>query len=283
MCWTVFLLNFPMANLTRVVNSISFMALLIALSSCQPISQYSSNLLRKFTCSDKPATVLQAKDVSRISIDARPWNGAEKIKAGQQKGLLFQGKKGDKLRLQTSDPVCFWLYTPANDVLIRNDIFTDAALPVGGAYLLQIAGREDTSFKFSLSIRDLRQAQAVELVKRWLNAKPKIFGRPFDKNLVAQHTTGKLFEDITKPGGTIDALQKAKSYYTYAESRINQVWIFKPDQSRPLLKVEVVEEFTLHTPQGIDPNNSGRSTSSWTYSFAENNGIWKISDYEKAK
>lgn len=277
-------LAIAMKSLSHLIKWITAIALLcVCLGSCQTMKLHGLNLLRKVTCPDKPTTVLQADDVARISINIKPWTASEQIKAGQQKGIIFQAKKGERLRIRTADPICFWIYTPTNDVLIDNDISADPTLPVEGTYLLQIAGREDTAFKFSLGLRDLQQAQAVELVKSWLKAKPQIFGPPFDQNLVMQYATGKLLDDITKPDGAISSLKKANSYYTYAQSQVNTVWIFKRHESTPLLKVEVIEDLTLHTPNGIDESNSGRSTSTWTYSFTETDGVWKISNYEKEK
>ena len=67
----------------------------------------------------------------------------------------------------------------------------------------------------SSSEHDISQEDALQLVQKWYAAKPQIFGGSFDRDLVAQLTMGKIYESITKPGGSIDWLVKNNSYYTY--------------------------------------------------------------------
>ena len=126
----------------------------------------------------------------------------------------------------------------------------------------------------------LTQDQAVRIVKNWLGSKSRIFRPPFDRSLVAKYATGKLYEDVNKPNGSIDWLRNNNSRYEYGKAEITQVLSFSDSGGQPTLKVRIYEERTLYGSNNtIDPNNSGSSTKDYTYSFALDSGVWKIYDY----
>lgn len=127
----------------------------------------------------------------------------------------------------------------------------------------------------------LTQSQAVELVTQWLSAKPKIFGPPFDKNLLGRLTTGNTYQDNL---GSIDWLQGNGYRYTYSVSRIDDVWSFVTSNTSPFIKVSVYEDLTLYSPRGIDRSKSGASKRNFIYYFAKDvDGQWKISDYRRSE
>ncbi|MEB3231770.1 MAG: IMS domain-containing protein [Leptolyngbyaceae bacterium] len=123
----------------------------------------------------------------------------------------------------------------------------------------------------------LNQAQAVDIVNAWLQAKPKIFGPPFDRGLLASLATGECYRSNI---GSIDWLRNNGYHYTYTTSRIENVWSFESNSYRPSLKVRVYEDLTLHGPNGIDRSKSGAATRNYVYYFAQDgNGNWKVEDY----
>ena len=133
----------------------------------------------------------------------------------------------------------------------------------------------------SSSNNSFSQEKAVQLIVSWLKAKSKIFADPFDRGLVGKLTTGILYEDITKPGGSIDWLQNNSSYYVYHETSIKNSSDFSNNGSTASVKVSIYENRTLYGRSGRpDPNESRASTKSYTYYFTNNNGTWKISDYK---
>jgi hypothetical protein len=127
----------------------------------------------------------------------------------------------------------------------------------------------------------LTQDQAVGIVQGWLNSKGQIFGRPFNRQLARQFTTGSLYYDIAeKPNGSIDWLRNNNSYYTYSLSRVDNVWAFDNSGSNPTLKVKITEDRTLYSASGnIDYDKSGRKTANYVYYFSRDNNGWKINDY----
>jgi hypothetical protein len=128
----------------------------------------------------------------------------------------------------------------------------------------------------------LSQDQAAQLVQNYLDAKPNIFGGRFDRDLAKQHTTGILYTDITKPNGSIDWLVNNGSHYEYKESRVDQVWEYNSSLPEPTLLVRIVENPTLYSRSGkIDRSRSGKTIANFLYTFAKDNGKWKIKDYKK--
>ncbi len=130
----------------------------------------------------------------------------------------------------------------------------------------------------------LTEDQAKSLVIGWLNFKTKLYADPFDSSRLDQFIIkpGKLHEDITKPGGSIDWLKQKGSYYKFTKVEIKKVIDFKLYQDNAHLTVEVLEDLELITPSGIDPTQSGQKTQTWVYNLKKNqSGEWRIYDYIK--
>lgn len=130
----------------------------------------------------------------------------------------------------------------------------------------------------------LTEEQAKNLVSGWLNFKKKLYAAPFDSSKLDQFIIkpGKLYEDITKPGGSIDWLKQKGFSYKFNEVEIKKVINFKSYQDNADLTVEVFENLELMTPSGIDPTQSGQKTQIWVYNLKKNqSGEWRIYDYSK--
>ena len=130
----------------------------------------------------------------------------------------------------------------------------------------------------------LNEDQAKALVSGWLNFKTILYADPFDSSRLDQYIIepGKLYADITKPGGSIDWLKQKDSYYKFNEVKINKVIDFNLYQDNAHLTVEVIEDLELITPTGVDPTQSGRKTQIWVYDLKKNqSGDWRIYDYRK--
>jgi len=130
----------------------------------------------------------------------------------------------------------------------------------------------------------LSQDQALEIVKKWYQAKPQMFAPPFDTSLVEQLTTGKLYQKMIAPDSEVSPiawLRTHNSYYTYNKSEIRNVVDFSNSGEHPYIKVKVFEELYLHAPNRIDTVNSGSYQGNFMYFFTNENGVWKIYDYQK--
>ncbi|MDB4337886.1 IMS domain-containing protein [Synechococcus sp. AH-603-L18] len=132
--------------------------------------------------------------------------------------------------------------------------------------------------------QSLTEEQAKSLVSGWLNFKTKLYADPYDSSSLDLYIIkpGKLYEDITKPGGSIDWLKQKKSYYKFNEVKIKKIIDFKLYQDNAHLTVEVFEDLELMTPSGLDPTQSGKKTQIWAYDLKKNQSDeWRIYDYRK--
>ncbi|QFS51401.1 ARC6/PARC6 family protein [Nostoc sphaeroides] len=144
------------------------------------------------------------------------------------------------------------------------------------------ANVEPTSNSNIKPIYDITQEQALELVQKWYEAKPRIFGPPYDTNLVSGLTTGSLYDNLMSSEGPIAWLQKYDSYYTYNESKITNIIEFSNNAKKPYIRVKVYEDLYLNTSKGVDEENSGHYQNEFVYFFEkEENETWKISGYQK--
>ena len=131
---------------------------------------------------------------------------------------------------------------------------------------------------------ELTQEQALAIVQRWYDAKPKIFAPPFDTSLVDELTTGTLYRRTTNSDperGRIAWLRANNAYYTYNNFHIDKLLDFSHSGVKPYLKIRVSEELYLHGSKGIDRKNSGPYQADFIYFFDKDNGNWKISEYSK--
>ncbi|WP_066423573.1 ARC6/PARC6 family protein [Anabaena sp. 4-3] len=143
------------------------------------------------------------------------------------------------------------------------------------------ADNEQPSNNNIQTTHDITQEEALDLVQQWYAAKPRIFGPPYDTNLVAQLATGRLYSFTTASNGPVNWLENNNAYYRYEKSDITNILEFSNSSNRPYIKVRVVEELYLHGRNGIDRQQSGVFRNNFIYVFEKENGNWKISDYKK--
>jgi hypothetical protein len=264
-------------------------------------------------CSDKPTGALDPKNVETISVSNAVLPISGSASAGKDTGYSFEAQAGQKLSYQTQDDICVWVVAPDTKVI------NGGSLPKTGKYTLQVSVPTGAkTFKLDVTLGSLTavapstptssitnvsppssvsspqpssnpsfsttssldQATAVQLVNEWLSAKSKIFASPFDRNLVSQFTTGPLRNDIIKPNGSIDWLQNNSSYYRYNDVKVSNISSFSNSGTRPSIQVTIYEDRVLQGPRGVDSAQSGVSTKNFTYYFEQENGTWKIYDYQ---
>lgn len=125
----------------------------------------------------------------------------------------------------------------------------------------------------------LDEAQARSVLEEWLRVKASVFAPPFDESLLdTVVSAGPLWEDITKAGGSIAWLKENNRYYTYPRIQVTAVTNFTPSPQNPTLIATISEDQVLHGPDGNQPKSSNDR---YLYTFAKENGRWKIYDYKK--
>ncbi|MDB9445483.1 ARC6/PARC6 family protein [Anabaena sp. CS-542/02] len=137
--------------------------------------------------------------------------------------------------------------------------------------------------RVSQPVHNISEDEALQIVQSWYEAKPQIFGPPYDLDLVDQLATGNLYYNTTKDDGSVAWLQDNDAYYTYTTSEITDVEEFSNSGTRPYIKVRIFEDLYLHGRRGIDRKKSGPYRGTFTYVFAQENGVWKIYDYKKVR
>ena len=284
-----------------------------------PLTNVSSNAISSSGCGEKPMVSLSGKDVEEVVLNESTVTKSGQVSANKNVGYTFTATTGQKLSYNTDADVCLWVFTPDNAIfkggeLPRNGKYIiQVAAPQGvktfdltmGLGVLETAASTPTvsptdtpersskntpdnnNYQSSLENNniqpenDISQEQALELVEKWYAAKPRIFAPPFDKDLLNELATGKLYQRVGGEDGSIDWLQKYNRYYTYNKSAITNIMGFSNSGSRPYIKVRVVEELYLQGEKGIDQTNSGEYQIDYIYFFAKDNGTWKIYNNEK--
>ncbi len=269
------------------------------------------------TCPEQPTGNLDKKDVKPISISTQSVKASDTIGFGQNLGYSFDGKAGDKLSWKTSENICIWVFAPSTKLLKGNELtengkhIIQVSVPIGRTTFTLEMGLGNTVAASTpvvpvttspvattsqptntpvqpsptnqpTSGSSLNQDQAAAIVQTWLNSKGRVFAPPFDRQLARQLTTGTRYNQIMQSGGSIDWLRDNNSYYTYAITRVENVWAFDNSKSLVEIKLRVTEDLTLHNSSGgIDAERSGRTTANYIYYLAQDNGTWKIHDSKK--
>ena len=126
----------------------------------------------------------------------------------------------------------------------------------------------------------LTEDEALSLVRNWLQAKRAVFASPFDRQVAEKLTTGALYYDITKPGGSIDWLQENNAYYQFGTQTVSSTGKFSATGDRASIEVNVAEDRTFYVNGKVDQSQSNFKTSKKAYMLQLENGTWKISNYK---
>lgn len=124
--------------------------------------------------------------------------------------------------------------------------------------------------------KTLTQQEAVNLINRYLEAKARIFAPPFDRQLAASLTTGSVYNDMVKPGGSIDWLQQNSAYYQYGIREAEATGYFSGTPNEAQVEVFIKENVSFYMNGRFDRanTNSGR----YRFNLKLENGTWKIAD-----
>ena len=284
-----------------------------------PLANVSSNAISSSGCAEKPMVSLSGKDVETVALNESTITKSGQVSASKNIGYTFTATTGQKLSYSTDADVCLWVFSPDNEILKGGELskngkyIIQVAAPQGAKTfdlkmslgVLETASStptasptnnpentpentsENNNSQSSLENdnlqpeNDISQEQALELVQKWYAAKPRIFAPPFDRDLLNELATGKLYQRVGGEDGSIDWLQKYNRYYTYNKSEITNVMGFSSSGSRPYIKVRIIEELYLQGEKGLDKTNSGEYQIDYIYFFAKENGTWKIYSNEK--
>jgi ARC6-like, IMS domain len=115
--------------------------------------------------------------------------------------------------------------------------------------------------------------QASDLISKWLDAKPRIFAPPFDRQLLAKMTTGILYTDTVK---AMDNLINSNSQYRYGVQKVESVERFAASGNKATIEVRVTEDATVYRNDRVDTSSFNTKLVRYTLEYWD--GIWKIAD-----
>lgn len=125
-----------------------------------------------------------------------------------------------------------------------------------------------------LTLNSITQQQAVNIVYTWLEAKPRIFAPPYDRQLVANLTTDERY---TKTIEAIEDLQKNNAYYQFSKPEIEATGAFyAPEQNQIILGVKVTENYTNYVNNQVVPSDSRVDIQSYSVLLKLEDGRWKL-------
>lgn len=128
----------------------------------------------------------------------------------------------------------------------------------------------------SAASNTLTQEEAVNLIERYLQAKEKIFAPPFDRQLAASLTTDTVYNEIVKPGGSIDWLQQNNAYYQYGGRSVQGTGYFSATDNKAEVEVAIKQEVYFYSNDTL--NKSTADSSIYRFTLKQENGNWKISE-----
>lgn len=121
-------------------------------------------------------------------------------------------------------------------------------------------------------------ANAQALTQRYLNAKSSIFAPPFDRQLAAELTTGKLRREIDE---AINWVQANNGYYRYGFRSVGATGrIYYNSNTNAIADLRIIEQYNYYQNGKEDLSQRDYYDKIIRWSFEKENGVWKISDRE---
>ncbi|MDZ8080798.1 MAG: ARC6/PARC6 family protein [Nostoc sp. DcaGUA01] len=126
----------------------------------------------------------------------------------------------------------------------------------------------------------ITKEQALTLIDQYLQEKDKMFGPNHNMEPAERLATGEFYQQLTKPGGHIDALKQKNQYYQYIvrkKTKLLRDVYYNSYQAE--IDVNINEKAKLYE------NDIYKKTETYDinyrFSLKKENGTWKIADTEQ--
>ena len=127
-------------------------------------------------------------------------------------------------------------------------------------------------------IAPLSESEAIAIVNNLVASKSQMFAPPFDRQLLAELTTGEAYE---KRKGAIDWLQSNNAFYRYDDFTVSRAGAFGIQDNQANVTVEIFESPTLYVNGKIDRTQSQPSRGRYVCTLSFEDGKWKIASLTK--
>ena len=116
-------------------------------------------------------------------------------------------------------------------------------------------------------------SEAANLVDNYFVAKGKIFSRAYNNEEAKKYLTGSLY---TQTANSIIELQRNSAYYIYDEHSIGKTGDIVVVNNKPTITMRIYGSYKYYE-KGIEMSQKSYC-GDFIYSFALDEGVWKISD-----
>lgn len=121
----------------------------------------------------------------------------------------------------------------------------------------------------------LSLGRASDIISDWLSAKNRIFAPPFDREILAVLTTGRLYADTLK---AIDYLMENDAYYEYGVQKVESVDRFSASGSRATIEVRITEDVTFYENGKMVESTFNTQPVRYKLEYDNRSDRWRISD-----
>jgi len=188
----------------------------------------------------------------------------------------------------------FWMNRPSTTVQRVTPIVPISVIPTPQITPVVESTLPDLPSPNSNSSLHISENEALDLIQKWLDARKKVFGPPFDRQFASEFLTDKAYNDyidsshsVTNSESLVDWLQKNKAYYVYSIQKVKKVKNFKFSKDRVTLEAEIEQESKLYK---LNSDNSIKNTfdfpkaiNSIPFTLKLDREKWKIADYPEQK
>lgn len=260
---------------------------LMLLNSCQWLENFTKGVVLPdpIECPKEPMGILETVNVKTIQVSSdKIFTATVQADIGKYNGFAFEGQSGQKLDYNKEElkDICIWVYTPDAQLLSSKTL--PQTLPQNGKYIMQISAlKEMTDFDIkiafgSLAVAGFTEKEAVDLIKKWLNYKPRIFAPPYDLNLAGEILSEPRYSDVVMQ---VKWLAERNGYYRYASWKINSFEKFMKNDEFAEITIEIQEDSALYVNGRLDRSQAGNNPYLYHVKFKLDGTTWKISELVK--
>jgi hypothetical protein len=244
------------------MNRLLLSLTLLAIYGCSTSGQTSENSRQQTLndCPDKPEVRLDIKNVKSIVLNSQTTTESGMASKSKSIGYTFEAQQGQKLKYSTNADVCFWIYTPDNELL------NSGVLPKSGKYTVQIsAPKGSTTFEVAMNLDDSESSTTVSN-NTPQDSQIKSSERPSSTQMVKEHyialnnrryreTWNELSSNFQKLSGNSNAYSDYLKWWESVRTiNIGEVKMVRQSANQAIVDAEL--QYVLKTGRTVTDENN---------------------------